>query len=198
MANIAVNIMSQVVRLVRGILGTMMIVGVFLNLVNVIGRYVFLKPIIWAEEILTYGLVWVVMLGATLVTWRANHLKMDAIYDLMPQTLKRVINVLVNLSIIACGVFVVSQSYIFVSFLNRVGQKSVAAEIPMTLAHGAVLVGFILVILVVLIKFRDLVMEEQSIITQVEAEIGAREDSPLPTIQASGKDPAVSTTREGA
>ena len=110
MANIAVNIMSQVVRLVRGILGTMMIVGVFLNLVNVIGRYVFLKPIIWAEEILTYGLVWVVMLGATLVTWRANHLKMDAIYDLMPQTLKRVINVLVNLSIIACGVFVVSQS----------------------------------------------------------------------------------------
>ena len=175
MGNLAVKIMDKVVWVIRAILGTMMLIGVFLNLANVIGRYVFLSPIKWAEEILTYGMAWVVMLGATLVTWRGNHLKMDAIFDMMPRGAKRAINVMINLTLIALSGFVVYHSYTFVSFLARVGQKSVAAGIPMALAHGSVLVGFSLVILVVVVKFRDLVMEDRGALAQVEAEIGPEE-----------------------
>jgi TRAP-type C4-dicarboxylate transport system permease small subunit len=186
--NVLTKIMEKFLLVIRAILGAMMIVGVFLNLANVIGRYVFLKPIIWAEEILTYGMVWVVMLGATLVTWRGSHLKMDAIYDLMPSTLKRFINALINLTLLALSGFVVVQSYTFVSFLARVDQRSVAAEIPMALVHGSVLVGFSFVILVVLTRFRVLVMEDRGILAQVEAEIGTEDlipDAPIRPLEES-------------
>ncbi len=49
---------------IRAVLGSLIFLGVLINFANVVGRYVFLKPIIWAEEILVFIMVWCVMLGA--------------------------------------------------------------------------------------------------------------------------------------
>ena len=66
-------------KMIRGLLGMVLIGSVFLIVANAIGRYLLLTPIIWAEEILGYVLVWMVYLGAVLVTWDAGHLRMDLI-----------------------------------------------------------------------------------------------------------------------
>ena len=62
----------------RAIIGCMILVGILINVANVIGRYMFLEPIIWAEEIMIYIMVWTVFIGAILVTFDGQHLKMDA------------------------------------------------------------------------------------------------------------------------
>ena len=77
---------------IRAALGALILAGVALNFANVVGRYVFWKPIIWAEEILVFIMVWCVMLGATLVTWENQHLRMDAVYHLAPPRLRRWLN----------------------------------------------------------------------------------------------------------
>ena len=56
------------VTIPRAIIGTMILVGILINVANVIGRYLFLEPIIWAEEIMIYIMVWTVFIGAILVT----------------------------------------------------------------------------------------------------------------------------------
>ena len=64
-------------RIIELVLGTMLLLSVVLICANAFGRYVLHKPIIWAEEVLGYGLVWMVYLGAILVTASDQHLRMD-------------------------------------------------------------------------------------------------------------------------
>ena len=59
---------TLVLNLIRAVLATILIASVFLICANAFGRYVLLKPIIWAEEVLGYSLVWMVYLGAVIVT----------------------------------------------------------------------------------------------------------------------------------
>ena len=74
--------MRAILNVIRAVLGALIFAGVALNFANVVGRYVFFKPIIWAEEVLVFIMIWCVMLGATVVTWENQHLRMDAVYHL--------------------------------------------------------------------------------------------------------------------
>lgn len=72
---------SIVLGVIRAVLGALILAGVGINFANVVGRYVFLKPIIWAEEVLVFIMVWCVMLGATLVTWENQHLILKTVTE---------------------------------------------------------------------------------------------------------------------
>jgi transposase len=51
-------------KFIRLLLGTALLLSVLLICANAFGRYVLHAPIIWAEEVLGYVLVWIVHLGA--------------------------------------------------------------------------------------------------------------------------------------
>ena len=80
------------VTIPRLIIGCMILVGILINVANVIGRYLFLEPIIWAEEIMIYIMVWTVFIGAILVTYEGQHLKMDVFSVMLPSPFKEIIN----------------------------------------------------------------------------------------------------------
>ena len=71
------NLKWLVVTIPRFIIGVAIIAGIAINVGNVIGRFLFLEPIIWAEEIMIYIMVWTVFVGAILVSYEGQHLKMD-------------------------------------------------------------------------------------------------------------------------
>ena len=73
-------IRRYILPVIQLFLGLLLIASVFLIVANATGRYVFLAPIIWAEEVLGYVLVWTVYLGSVLVTWDGGHLKMDLLH----------------------------------------------------------------------------------------------------------------------
>ena len=81
-----------IVTIPRLIIGSMILIGILINIANVIGRYMFLEPIIWAEEIMIYIMVWTVFIGAILVTFDGQHLKMDVFSVMMPSPYKEIIN----------------------------------------------------------------------------------------------------------
>ena len=62
-----------------------------LNIVNVIGRYVFGMPGFWAEEALTFTVIWIVFLVVGTITYRGAHLNMDLLYSRMPSVMQLVI-----------------------------------------------------------------------------------------------------------
>lgn len=147
---------------IRAVLGTLILAGVAINFANVVGRYVFFKPIIWAEEILVFIMIWCVMLGATLVTWENQHLKMDAVYHLAPPRVRRWLNLLSTLAFLAAGVFVLAQSVRVVALIASTGQRSVVAEVPMVIPYAAIPVSFALIVGVLLWRFRTFVRGEEA------------------------------------
>ncbi len=148
---------SLMLGVIRAVLGSLILLGVLINFANVVGRYVFLTPIIWAEEILIFIMIWCVMLGATLVTWENQHLRMDAVYYLAPPRARRWLNLLSTLAFLGAGVFVLVQSARVVALVASTGQRSVVADIPMVIPYGAIPVSFAVIVAVLVGRFRAFV-----------------------------------------
>src|SRR5580704_5197980 len=71
--------------------GALFLIAVVLNIVNVIGRYVFGMPVFWAEEALTFAVIWIVFLVVGTITYRGAHLNMDLVFSRTPPGLQRAI-----------------------------------------------------------------------------------------------------------
>ena len=140
--------MKRIGGIVRKTLGLLLLAMVLLNVANAAGRYLFGKAIAGSDEILVFAMVWLVFLGACLVTFEGRHLG----FDLMPKALsakwRRLHAAVTNLVIAGLTGFVALQSWAVVQKLAAVGQKSMATEIPMVVPHGAVLICFALMTLI--------------------------------------------------
>ena len=144
-------IIKPVLALIRLFLGALLISSVFLIFANAMGRYIFLAPIIWAEEILGYVLVWTVYLGSVLVTWDGGHLKMDLLSRTLPGVPRAIVNGFSTLVFIFIGGLIVYQSWFAIADLTYVSQ---VAEVPMNVMHAIVPISFALITLFILIRFR--------------------------------------------
>ena len=151
--SVLTRVEGMLISAVRVIVGAAIFVSIGINFANIAGRYLFSLPIVWAEEILNYLMVWSVFLGAVLVTWEGRHIKMDLISQRIASPAKEVLNGITVAVFIAVCVFMIFQSWTVTTLALRLDQRSVAAEIPMALAHVAVLLGFIGMLLAILLRF---------------------------------------------
>lgn len=147
-----------IVSFPRFVVGTAILVGIAINFGNVIGRYLFLSPIIWAEEIMIYIMVWTVFLGAVLVTWDGRHLKMDFFSIMLPSPWKETINFIATASFLGICLFVIPKSFMVTEMMANLDQVSVVAEAPMSIPHSALLIGFVLMLIAVAYRFRSHVL----------------------------------------
>ena len=127
-------------------LGIILILMIALNFANVIGRYVFNKSILGAEEVQVYALIWTAFLGAAVVTWRNMHLRMDALSNLFPAPVRKGLRIAELIVCFLAVGFAVTQSYDYVSRMKMLGASSDVAHIPMWIPHSAVLVGLVLIV----------------------------------------------------
>ena len=138
----------------RAVISLLLVTAVIINFANVIGRYVFDHAIYWTEEILVFLLLWTVFIGMVSVTYNGAHLSMDLMSRRLSGWPKRMLRGVVALSLIACSAVVVVQSAKVVLVLAGTGQVSVAASVPMVVPHASILVGFALVGLATIVRFR--------------------------------------------
>lgn len=141
-------------RGLRWLLGTVLIAAVLINLANVVGRYVFSRPIQATDEILVYLFVYCVFLGAVLVSWEGRQLRMDAVSAVLPAPARAALNALALALFVAMALFVIAQSMSFLARINQVGLKSVATGLPMVVPHAAIPLGFGLMLLAVALGWR--------------------------------------------
>jgi TRAP-type C4-dicarboxylate transport system permease small subunit len=162
--------MTSIERIVRFLavncsrvaLGVLILTGIAINFANVVGRYVFSAPIVWAEEVLAYIMVWCVFIGSVLVMWNGRHIKMDVFVASLKGRARFVVNAASTVGIILVCVFVILQSYPFVSMLLETDQRSIILRLPMGWMNASVLIGFVGMLLVVLVRLGTLVRDDQS------------------------------------
>jgi TRAP-type C4-dicarboxylate transport system permease small subunit len=145
------------VKIPQVLSGTLFLLAVVLNFVNVIGRYVFGMPVFWAEETLTFTIIWIVFLVAGTVTYRGAHLNMDLLYTRMPPFWQRVVNISIAVSLIACALFAAVESWTIVSLHYRTQGVTAGTNIPLFIPHSALLFGFSFMALAAIVRFRSYV-----------------------------------------
>ena len=122
--------------------GALFLIAVVLNFVNVIGRYVFGMPVFWAEEALTFTVIWIVFLVVGAITYRGAHLNMDLLFSRLPSAVQRVIRVCIALALVVCTVYTAAQSWTVVKLHYLTHGVTAGTNIPLVIPHSALLFGF--------------------------------------------------------
>jgi TRAP-type C4-dicarboxylate transport system permease small subunit len=145
------------VRIPFFICGVILLAAVLINITNIVGRYVFNAPVPWAEEVMSYIIIWGVFIAAAAITYQGVHLRMDLLVSKVRGTAAMLLGGLTVVLILACSAFVMLQSFRIVSLYFNSGETSMGARIPLVYAHAALLVGFFLMALAALIRIRSYV-----------------------------------------
>jgi len=143
------------VKIPFAICGVLLLTAVAINVANVIGRYVFDAPVSWAEEVMSYGIIWGVFIAVAAVTYQGNHLRMDLLVLSVRGLFAQALGALTVMLIVACAGFVIVQSFQIVRLYATTWETSMGARIPLVYAHAALLVGFILMALAVIVRARS-------------------------------------------
>ena len=124
--------------ILRKALGLLLLAMVLLNVANAAGRYLFSYAIPGSDEVLVFAMVWLVFLGACLVYVERGHLNFGLLAARLPAVWQRRLQRVVALTTaVLCG-YLAYQSWQVLTTLARVGQKSMAIEVPMVVPHAAV------------------------------------------------------------
>lgn len=112
------------------------------TIVNVFGRYLFSQSLYFSEELNQILMVVITFMGLGYVTRKGRHIRMSAIYDLLPDAWKKRLMLLITLTT-ALTLFLLSYyAYTYVAQVARRGMITAALQIPMYWTLLVVPLGF--------------------------------------------------------
>ena len=149
MTAVAINRwLAAVAKGVSILLGLTLIVAVVINIVNVIGRYIFNSPVEGADEVEIFLMIGLAFFGALVAHINGRHLRMDVLARRFPPWQGRAVKVLEALvAVVACGV-VSWASFNYTSRIWRLNSHSDNAHIPMWIPHSILTASFVLMTVV--------------------------------------------------
>jgi TRAP-type C4-dicarboxylate transport system permease small subunit len=133
---------EAIASVLERVLAVALVAGIVLNFVNVVGRYLSGYTLIGADEIEIYILIWIAFLGAAVVTWRGDHLRMDVLLAVCPPIVRKAVAVAEACVMLAVTSFVAVQSLRYVERIYALGAVSDIARVPTWFPHSAVFICF--------------------------------------------------------
>jgi TRAP-type C4-dicarboxylate transport system permease small subunit len=106
----------------RAAIGLILLAAIAINFANIVGRYVFFAPLAWAEEVLSFLVIWGVCLGASAVTYDRRHLVMDLFVGAYPPALRRALGAVILLATVGFSGFAAIQAWKIVALMAANGQ----------------------------------------------------------------------------
>lgn len=138
-------------------MGGLMLAGVAICFANVVARYFFGYALFWAEEVMVFLAIWGVFLGLVAATYERAHLSMDLFSASFAGRWRTVLNALGAAAILGCCLFMVVQSWKVVGLQFAAGAVSVSAGVPRWIPNAALLAGFGLAAVALLVRLRSYV-----------------------------------------
>jgi len=138
------------------LLGLALIAAVAFNFVNVVGRYIFGRTFIAADEVQIFIMVYIAFLGAAVATWRRLHLRMDVLVQLLPRRAQAALAATELALVLVLAAFVLYVSSGYVAQMAGLDARSQNAGIPMWLPHSAIVLGFGLIAVLAVLQIVQL------------------------------------------
>ncbi|HHZ02088.1 MAG TPA: TRAP transporter small permease [Tissierellia bacterium] len=108
---------------------------------QIIARNIF-NSMTWPEEFSRYCYIWSVFLSLGYTIKKGNMLKVGIVMDLLPPKLRKAIEIVVNIIILAICVVFFRNSIIYTGIVRSTGQISPAMHLPMWIMYSATVLGF--------------------------------------------------------
>lgn len=143
------------VKVPFAICGVLLLAAIAINIANVVGRYVFGISVAWAEEVMSYIIIWGVFISIGSITYQGLHLRMDLLVLSVRGRLAMALGGLTVVLIIICSVFIMRQSFHVLTFYISNGETSMGARIPLEYPHAALVFGFFLMAVAAIVRFRS-------------------------------------------
>ena len=140
--------LDRLMTAIRWLLAAGFVLAVALNFANVIGRYLFGRSMIGADEVQIYIMVAMTFLGAAVVSWRGEHLRMHVIARALPGGMQAALHATEVVLVVALTGFVAVQSSHYAAQMLKLDRMSDNAGIPLWIPHAAVALGFGLIALI--------------------------------------------------
>ena len=137
---------------IRVVSGVLLVGSVAVNFANIIGRYFFAVSIQWAEEVMLFLMIACVFLNCGLVGWAGRQIRMDAFVSLLPPRPRAIVELVVEVVVVATSLLLAALSWPVVSMLAALDERSQAANIPLVLPQGTMPLGFVLMALLIAIR----------------------------------------------
>ena len=110
--------------------GGMVGILMFLVFADVVGRYIFSKPIFGAYELVEVLMGWLIFAGLPLVSRAQQHISVDFVSALLPERLKPVQGIVVNLLCGATAMVMSWRIWLYGERLGRVNETTMELQIP--------------------------------------------------------------------
>ena len=165
------RILDCLTRWIERALAYAFIGAVGLNFINVIGRYGFGSTILSADELQIFIMVFMTFLGAAVVAWRGQHLRMDVFVSALPAPIRRMISIAELAFIAVLAGFVMWNSASYAQQMFNIGRVSDMARVPMWIPHGVVVVGFGLIALICCLRLVNLLAGHELVGSKSGSEI---------------------------
>jgi TRAP-type transport system small permease protein len=153
---------TQLINWIERVLALALIAAVVFNFVNVIGRYVFGRTFIAADEVQIYIMVYIAFLGAAVATWRRVHLRMDVLAKMLPGGAQKALGAVELALVLVLAVFVSYVAYGYVTQMAGLDARSQNAGIPMWMPHSAIALGFGLIAVLTVLQIFHLLRKGHS------------------------------------
>ena len=145
------RICERTARAIELALAIAFLFAIGLNSTNVVGRYLLGRSILWADEVQIFIMIAMTFIGAVVVTWRRQHLRMDVLARMLPTPLQKALKVVeLVLMLVLCS-FVLVESQDYATRMFQLGRNSDSAGVPMWIPHGSLAIGFGLLVVVCLV-----------------------------------------------
>ncbi|EEB82398.1 TRAP transporter small permease [Roseobacter sp. GAI101] len=150
--------LDRFVGAIFGLLGLVLIAMVGLSVWNAFSRYVLGNALLWADEVATFGMIYIAYLGAVACVWRGADIRMDILLNMLPAPLQRILKIIQQIVICGLCIWVGWLSWVYVSRIAQVGMKSTGAKIPLWAIHGTLTLGFALFAAIALLRLIHLIL----------------------------------------
>lgn len=138
-----------------GTVGALILVAMLLIIsLGVLGRYAFNSPIPWADQVATYGLVYVTFIGAPRVLARRGHVAVDILETSLNPLRQKMLRVLVDaVGALYCLAFCLLASRELGRLISRGSEFSDAFTLPQWVVYAVIPLGAALLCLQFLANF---------------------------------------------
>lgn len=116
--------------------GGLLFTGITMLFYGVIMRYVFNDPIAWVDEISKYLIIWGAYIGMAVALRDKHHIRVDMLYEAMPESAKRWTNLFADaVGLLFCTFLVYHGSELVLNKLET-GQESMDVGVPLWIVYS--------------------------------------------------------------
>ena len=133
---------ARIVQAISVLLGLGLIAMVVVNVANAVGRYTGWYALVGADELLVYGMIWIVMLGSILAARNRDHLSINLLSSVAIGYNANILQIVVDLATVAVSAFIAWHSFVFIDRIAPLNQTSMGLGVPMVIPHAAIFIGF--------------------------------------------------------